>query len=352
MSSANFIQNEPSVSKYYTVKMLSFEKNSSVSKALKNIVKGILLFIPLIFAALLDLGRLVYKSLIGKVSHPPTGKAQIVAQKIPLLLKRQFSKPISTEELWDILEQETQQNLSYLTEEQVNHRFHNILCPADTAVSVGTNYLHANWVGRDITSRLLIASQAPLKKDYEIFWKAIFENHATIFDLTTLSDQKKGVTKYYPSEVEETERYGSMQVKLLKKSENVHTYQIKDIQTKETKTITRVHYDCWKDFDAVSPKDLHQLAQLVKTLSPNPENLTWIHCRAGVGRTGTLTVALILKEQIQLGNITRENLENSLISLIILLRKQRGSYFVQQPVQLELLRNYAFFLLDLSSSEK
>lgn len=71
----------------------------------------------------------------------------------------------------------------------------------------------------------------------------------------------------------------------------------------------------------------------------------WIHCRAGVGRTGTLITALLLKEKIESGVIHKQNLDDSLIDLLLQLRHQRGPKFVENKAQLDLLRRYAESLL-------
>ena len=180
-----------------------------------------------------------------------------------------------------------------------------------------------------------------------MFWKAVFDRAPTIFDLTTIKDQKDGgIIKYYPDKLNETKTYGSMSVKLIQISKNLSTYQIKNTQTGETKDIKRLHYTDWKDFGAVSESALHSLVKEVERLSPNPKNLIWVHCRAGVGRTGSLITALVLKEKIAKGIITKKNLDTSLIDIIVELRKQRGSAFVQQQAQLDLLRKYAYFLIE------
>lgn len=70
----------------------------------------------------------------------------------------------------------------------------------------------------------------------------------------------------------------------------------------------------------------------------------WVHCRAGMGRTGTLIVAVILKEKIERGEITPANLRESLLKIVLGLRKHRGSAFVQRSTQLNALVEYAQYL--------
>lgn len=255
-------------------------------------------------------------------------------------------------DLWLQLEQQTQvqlQQLELLSADDLPHRFSNIRCPRNTAISVAGRYLHASKVGEGVARRSFIASQAPLAEDSEPFWKAIFESAPTLValvDLTTLKDQTEGgVTQYYPDELNQTVKYGCMSISFLEVRGHTYTYQITNTETGAVKTIQRCHYADWKDFGVISVPALHELVQEVETLSPDPKDLLWIHCRAGVGRTGSLITALILKEKIARGEITRANLDTSLVDLITTLRKQRGPAFVQQKGQLDLLHQYAESLL-------
>lgn len=251
--------------------------------------------------------------------------------------------------LWSRIEKETAaqlKSLEFLSREDLNHRFLNIRCPKKTVVALSGQYLHANKVGEGVTQRSFVASQAPMPADYAMFWQVIFEEESTIFDLTTMRDQLDGgVTKYYPEQLNEPLQFGSISVKLIKESDRTYTYQMENVETGVVKNINRFHYRDWIDFGAVSLPALDLLVQEVETLSPNPKNLLWIHCRAGVGRTGTLITALVLKEKIKSGEIKKENLDDSIQDIIIKLRKQRSPFFVQQPEQLELLRKYANSLL-------
>lgn len=253
-------------------------------------------------------------------------------------------------DLWDLIERETLNQLSglkFLSAKDVRHRFSEIWCPKETALVVDGQYLHANKVGEGITQRLFIASQAPLVEDLALFWKAVFESHATIFDLTTFKDQKDGgITKYYPTELNQSVEYGSFSVKLTGIRGNIHTYLVENKVTGEERSIRRYHYAEWPDFSAISLSALDFFIDEFETLVPNPNDLAWIHCRAGVGRTGTLIAALILKEKVLSREIRKENLDASLVNLILKLRSQRSPVLTKQMVQLDLLRQYALSLMD------
>ena len=316
-------------------------KNPTTAKILKiaGLILGIglLAFIP--FTIPLGIGVVTGLAVAG-----------ITATVASLILFACNSPNLSIEDLWSLLKKETkaqQKKLEFLSKNEVPSRFFDIYCPKKTAVSIDGQYLHANNVGEGIiTQRSFVASQAPLKDDYEPFWKVVFRDEPIIIDLTTMKEQSSGeVTKYYPDELNKTMENGFMMVTLIKKSDYTYIYQIKNNRTGVNKEITRFHYVDWGDFSAVPLLALRELVQEVETLSSNSKDLLWIHCRAGVGRTGTLITALVLKEKIGCGEIIKENLDDSLVDIIVNLRKQRGPAFVQKWEQLDLLRQYANFLI-------
>lgn len=274
--------------------------------------------------------------------------AGVAATVASLILFASYpSAPI--EDLWARLEQKTEtqlRGLELLPMADVNHRFGDVYCPRATAVSVGGRYLHANKVGEGVAQRCFVASQAPMEVEYETFWKVIFEKNPTLFDLTTLEDQVQGgVTKYYPDRFDEPKACGALSVRLVGINRRTYTYQIENTETRKVKWINRCHFAEWRDFNAVSLPVLQELVQEVETFSPDPNQLLWVHCRAGVGRTGSLITALVLKEKISRGEINRGNLDNALVDIIVELRKQRGATFLQRKEQLDLVRQYAESLL-------
>lgn len=256
---------------------------------------------------------------------------------------------LSAGKLWKRLETQTAPP-DYLEQDKVNGRFNNVGCPKSTAIQIGNDYLHANLVGEEVSTRRFIATQAPIPDDYDLFWESAWQQEGMIIDLTTEKDREGGVTTYYPKTVEKPKVYGNFQVELVEESveegAKIYQYRMTNQQTKESKTIQRVHFDQWLDFNAVS---LEHLKTLIAILEKDESGKTsCIHCRAGVGRTGTLITAFILKEKINSKEIHAGNLESALMDLILKLRRQRGEYFVQQEVQFKLILDYGKSLLDLS----
>lgn len=248
----------------------------------------------------------------------------------------------SIEDLWQTLEGRTT-TPDCLSTNEVDNRFADIFCPRLTAVQVDNQYIHANFVGEGATDHRFIASQAPTKKELENFWTASFQHGIIIMDLTNFIDRtQKGVNAYYPQLMCQ-ESYGSMTVLSLQQRKindglRLHFYNVSKGDS-NPKRIMRFEYSQWPDRGVI---DLKTLDQLVTIINDNQANKTPLltHCRAGVGRTGTLITAIILKEKIEKGHIHADNLESELIELILLLRTQRGVHFVQSLEQFELLVNY------------
>lgn len=258
---------------------------------------------------------------------------------------------LSSSGLWKRLEQKTQVPV-YLKSFEVNGRFSSIGCPKKTALKVGETYLHANIVGKDISERCFIATQAPLPIAYALFWQSVWEQEGMIIDLTAEGDRQSGVTVYYPPVIDQPEVYGAFKVDLVQESEKegvkIHQYRMTQQATKKSKLIQRMHFDQWRDFNAVSLEHLKTLISILeKDTSGKP---TWVHCRAGVGRTGTLITSFILKEKINNKEIHAGNLETALIELIINLRRHRGECFVQQAIQFKLILDYGKWLLGLTKA--
>jgi protein tyrosine phosphatase len=272
------------------------------------------------------------------------------------VIKPEISKiPPYDPKLWNKLSEETAKiKFDYLNYSQDHHnlevieRFPNVNCPRKTAVKVEGRYLHANVVVGDLTQAHFVASQAPLQVEETLFWKAIFDKEYFIIDLSTLEDQghsllQHRVTKYYPEKKDETKNFGDLSVTLINEEGFYREYMILDTKTNISKKITRYHFTEWKDFSALS---IGLLNDLINTLNKFAGKPIWFHCRAGVGRTGTLIIAFLLKDMIKNKIINKDNFAEKLIEIIVDLRKKRGALAVQQPPQLELLWNFGKSLLE------
>ncbi|MFQ5729005.1 MAG: protein-tyrosine phosphatase family protein [Waddliaceae bacterium] len=249
------------------------------------------------------------------------------------------------------------------TEQRVDHRFSNVLCPRETAVSIEgeEKVLHANHVEMPDGSRY-IATQAPTEGTSELFWKTcLSEDSRVVVDLTNSND--RGVSPYYPipspehvgadgkvSEDAPGETIGDLSIKCTsQKGEGkivTSKYTITNTKTGETGEVTRVHYRGWKDFGGAAAGELQGLIDHIDRVSEQVGGgPMMVHCRAGVGRTGSFITARTLSNLHKSGELTSENFEQTTQDAILSGREQRGPLFVQSQAQLQGLIKFGNELL-------
>lgn len=231
---------------------------------------------------------------------------------------------------------------------EANCRFADILCPVATQVKIaGQNdeiYLHANHVS--LEQLTFIAAQYPKVSQIPLFWRAA-SAASLVIDLTNDGDMKKGLQAYHPSLNEEISVAG-LQIKCVSKQffQNipfpVYTYSVKGLAEDgvevEPHQVARLHYEGWGDHQGITPDDLDQLLAVIEHYQKQSGLPVLIHCRAGVGRTGTLIVARAVKHLIDQGVINSPaSLKEHLYRLVLEGRWQRGPSFVQTPPQMELI---------------
>ena len=250
---------------------------------------------------------------------------------------------LSLGELSAILKECTRELLKTQVYSSADGRFPDIFCPKATALSFEGRVLHANEVGKTFSSRSLIASQAPFEKDRELFWQIVLQKSPLILDLTGVDDVYTEEKAYYPKELEETLFLGAISVTLIKVTDAIYTYEVKSDQ--QISYITRYHYTAWPDYQAISLQALEELIQRVDDLAPDLEAPLWVHCHAGVGRTGSFLASLMLREGIDTGHVTEKNLDQTIIDIIAALRRDRGHKCVISSSQLNLVRNFGLHLL-------
>lgn len=248
--------------------------------------------------------------------------------------------------LWTMLFKKTCEEASsveFLSPLNVHHRFDNVYCPKNSAVKINDKYLHANFVGKNICSIVYVASQAPLNEDLPLFWQFVFNGNFSIIDLTSEVDQEEEDLQYYPALPETIRFYDKIALFLKRKIDIVYEYEIEDLNSNTKKTVTRINYNKWPDAKAI---ELSDLKDLIFKIKERCKGALCVHCRAGIGRTGTLITALILEEKIKKGEIDKDNFEQELINIIVNCRKERSESFVQTRHQFSLLRKYGNELLN------
>ena len=229
-------------------------------------------------------------------------------------------------------------------------RFLNILSPAETNIEG----LNANYV--DGPSGRFIAAQIPYGADkyymnHAIFWKMAMLETNLIVDLSKPGD----IEKYYPEKGDKPIIYENndthLSVTCIEQSEFdeksgtvTSKYRVIDYTKTDpktglpfTKTLTRIHYQKWEDLSATSAAKLVGLVKMVT--DAKGDKPATIHCKAGVGRTGTFITTCNLQAMKKTGPL--EKPDETVKDLVFNGRKARGELFVQTPEQLHTLLSIA-----------
>jgi protein tyrosine phosphatase len=209
------------------------------------------------------------------------------------------------------------------------------------------NKVHANHVKLLDLSPSVICSQAPKPDMEEAFWTQVILHSSLIVDLTNDKDRDfHGVHDYFPEEP-----IGRLlgSVRLEVESTDLKLGEVKYkamLEGNETKEVERLHFAKWPDAGVISVEALENLLNRIEEKqAKSPLESLWIHCRAGVGRTGTVTVALAIRQLHREGAITSDNYLDVINELILKGRAQRDVFFVQSKDQYQLLLKYAEKLL-------
>ena len=207
--------------------------------------------------------------------------------------------------------------------------------------------IDANIVyGADQASNAYLLTEGPIKKDVSDFWRMVWDQFVMVIVMTsrTVDDYVK-FAQYWPIETGTSLKIGENEFEIIAtkitKFEDyiVTNMQLKNLKLDELREVTHFQYLFWPDFGV--PKSPVSILHLLKHVNKRHEELSslqpenfgkkmispiLIHCRAGLGRTGTFTtIDMAIRNFENDGDIDiQETLEH--------LRRQRP-YTVETPEQ-------------------
>ncbi|KAJ3614291.1 hypothetical protein NHX12_017865 [Muraenolepis orangiensis] len=204
---------------------------------------------------------------------------------------------------------------------QIKNRYSDVLCLDQSRTS---DYINASFMDGYKRSNAYIATQGPLPKTYEDFWRMVWEQMVLLIVMTTRVVERGRVKcgQYWPLEENRTEQHGYFLVR------NMHIQGFQDFklshlelyntQTGEKREISHYLYVSWPDFGvpkcASAMLDfrehvLQRQEAAVQSLGPSwtgppggPPVI--VHCSAGIGRTGTFcTLDICLSRLEDIGTV-------------------------------------------------
>ncbi|KAK6906314.1 hypothetical protein L486_06122 [Kwoniella mangroviensis CBS 10435] len=233
---------------------------------------------------------------------------------------------------------------------RADNRYSNILAYDRTAVSVEGGYINANVV-TDGKGGEWIAAQAPLPRTFDTFFRALYLGSATgrrsdnaiLVQLTGWEERgmlkanpyMNHVMDHLPLKIENQQRRDEISCDVTEillgadRPVKVHHY----------------HFDSWPDHGVPQGRGVEALSKLVDEIQQRKDSLgceVWVHCSAGVGRTGTFIALSSLrqpglpKHSSPLGPLPEELSEDIVAHTVDVIRECRG-ILVQTPEQLGLV---------------
>lgn len=211
-----------------------------------------------------------------------------------------------------------------------------------------TRFLHANRVDLGCGRRFL-AGQKPVCGEIPGFQRMLIEQDVGLIVDLTRDREEQQIGDYVPEQKGSSNHPESLQIvvscnesKRLKDL-TIHAQSFTIRCGDAIKQIRRLHFTQWPDHGVISPDALIALADRIDALSAERNRAIFVHCMAGMGRTGTLMSFLAARSRIAHELIARKmplNTETVLritIEVVARGRIDRGPHFVQTEGQFGLL---------------
>lgn len=264
-------------------------------------------------------------------------------------------------EIYKSIELATKDNFPQICTKVETPRFRDVQYVDSTIIpKLGTRKcIAANHVSmKEIPDHQFIASQAPTPGEFYTFWDTAGRSNYSILDLTNPKDDND-IDCYTPinsfgTSVIDHQNCPSLNIKRTKsnfigKEEgplNIAFLREEDYDVSvdgSTNQVKRFHYNKWPDKGVIS---LEELTDMVNILRKEASNNILIHCKAGVGRTGTIITAYLVQILIEQKIFTKENYDKGIHDLVVNLRRQRSPMFIQTEEQFKLVYDFGIKCLN------
>lgn len=223
---------------------------------------------------------------------------------------------------------------------QVFNRYSDILPYSDTKVEVSTKeYINANWIQGHNSSPCYIATQGPLERSRNSFWKMVWEHQVRLIVMVTgiKENGKQKCDQYFP--LDGTLTTADFQITLKSIRDEFATLTVREFELEclgEKRKITHLQSVAWPDHGAPELEEEYESIKfMIDEILSRPKPIL-VHCSAGIGRTGTL---IALCQMIQAIQMTTFNPRVSVFGTVRRLREQRWK-MVQTKNQYDFLYKF------------
>lgn len=220
------------------------------------------------------------------------------------------------------LEQDsTDKNYFYAKSYPEKNNFPNILASERSRVKLEDckcDYINANYILENY-----IATQQPNEHTINDFWKMIYQTNTSIIINLTGDNNYLSTDNIFTI-------YGDISLKLrqIKSNEYMSILRITLTQNKIKRKLYHITYHNWPDFGIPDVDEFMSLLNEINFLNTDDNRPITIHCKAGVGRTGTFIMIHHILEGIKQNNYYDP------IKVIQKMRESRAS-MIQNKTQFE-----------------
>nr|XP_045015892.1 receptor-type tyrosine-protein phosphatase V-like isoform X2 [Jaculus jaculus] len=170
-----------------------------------------------------------------------------------------------------------------------------------------SDYINANFIPGYNHPQEFIATQGPLKKTVEDFWRLVWEQQVHVIIMLTVGMENGRVLceHYWPANSSPV-THGHITIHLLaEESEDDWTkreFQLQHDTQQKQRRVKQMQFTTWPDHSVPeAPSSLLAFVELVReqTRAAQGKGPVLVHCSAGVGRTGTFVALLRLLRQME-----------------------------------------------------
>uniref|UniRef100_F6TAZ7 Receptor-type tyrosine-protein phosphatase V n=1 Tax=Monodelphis domestica TaxID=13616 RepID=F6TAZ7_MONDO len=170
-----------------------------------------------------------------------------------------------------------------------------------------SDYINANFIPGYTQPQEFIATQGPLKKTLEDFWRLVWEQKVhTIVMLTVGMENGRVLCEHYWPLDSAPVTHGQITIHLLAEETGEdwtsREFQVQHGPQQQERWIQQLQFTAWPDHGVPeAPSSLVTFAELVQERVRAAQGTapTLVHCSAGVGRTGTFVALARLLQQLQ-----------------------------------------------------